>query len=305
MVQGPVVGKTSDPPEQQKTRQALESARRVFPDSEIILSTWQGTDVDSLPFDKVVFSPDPGGFPIATGVPDWPLNNVNRQLLSTLAGLKQASGIYAMKLRSDFALTNSEFCSYFGKYKSPGRGMQFVEERVLSCSIYARNPRLRRHNRFCMHPSDFFFFGNREDLLRIFDRPLVTVEDQTWFHERPDRRALLPEDPQYDTYLARYCPEQSIWIGFVEKYTDVPVEHAFDRNKAAMKMTEESFAANLVILEPNQLQLVAAKPKIWTHAGHKNCYSFKDWQCLYDAFCENRRLGYRMLRMRCALKYLI
>ena len=48
--------------DREKTPICLQSIRRMLPGAFIILSTWEGTDVDGLEYDDVVLSEDPGGF---------------------------------------------------------------------------------------------------------------------------------------------------------------------------------------------------------------------------------------------------
>lgn len=45
------------------TKIACKSAREHFSKATIILSTWEGSSVDGIEFDSVIFSKDPGGFP--------------------------------------------------------------------------------------------------------------------------------------------------------------------------------------------------------------------------------------------------
>ncbi len=51
VVQGPVVGASSDPDDRQLTRRCLTSIRALLPNAEIILSTWRGSDVSGLQLD--------------------------------------------------------------------------------------------------------------------------------------------------------------------------------------------------------------------------------------------------------------
>lgn len=40
----------------------LASVRKHLPESEIVLSTWKGSNVEGLDYDVLVLSDDPGGF---------------------------------------------------------------------------------------------------------------------------------------------------------------------------------------------------------------------------------------------------
>src|SRR5277367_6682727 len=82
------------------TARCLKSLRANLPDAEIILSTWQGSDTTGLEFDRLVENQDPS--------PIWLLdpflkrtqiNNIIRQMISTVAGLNAATRPYALKFR--------------------------------------------------------------------------------------------------------------------------------------------------------------------------------------------------------------
>ena len=80
--------------------QVLQSVRSVLPEAEIILSTWEGVDyspINSELYDKLVLSTDPGGFQLYKQ--NKTLNNVDRQVVSSFAGLNKATNLYAIKMR--------------------------------------------------------------------------------------------------------------------------------------------------------------------------------------------------------------
>ena len=114
VVQGPTVGKPGSPPRERLTHLCLERVRKHLTGAEIILSTYHGSDVTGLSFDILVESEDPG----ATAYYDGPsrVNNVNRQIVTTRAGLSRATRPYALKIRSDLLLEGNGFLRQFGKY---------------------------------------------------------------------------------------------------------------------------------------------------------------------------------------------
>ena len=107
IVQGPVVGGGDAPPDDRLTYWCLESIRRHLPGARIVLSTWEGSDTDGLDCDDIVFNTDPGGVPLFLSARAKVLNNVNRQIVTTKAGMNLCSSNYALKMRSDMALGNS------------------------------------------------------------------------------------------------------------------------------------------------------------------------------------------------------
>ena len=56
VIQGPIYKNT--------TKRVCERMRQIFPQAEIIVSTWQGSDTSDLTYDVLVESKDPGGTPL-------------------------------------------------------------------------------------------------------------------------------------------------------------------------------------------------------------------------------------------------
>lgn len=115
IIQGKIHGLPGQSYDQRLTLQCIINVRRFIPEAEVILSTWEGSDTSDLPYDKLVLSPDPGGTPYWLSDPSF-LNNNNRQILSTLAGLKQASKKYAIKMRGDCKIIGTSFLKYMQDY---------------------------------------------------------------------------------------------------------------------------------------------------------------------------------------------
>lgn len=105
------------------TARCMEALRKQFPNAELILSTWESSDVTGLLADKIVFSPDPGATVCdeVAGV----LNNVNRQLVSTKAGIAAASRPFILKTRTDILFRNADFCAILA-YLTASRQIIFV-----------------------------------------------------------------------------------------------------------------------------------------------------------------------------------
>ncbi len=149
------------------TAECLKSIRRALPGAEIILSTWEREVVDGLDYDVLVQSPDPGGQPR----PDGLMHNINRQIVSTLNGLQQASKIYAVKMRTNSLLENPKFLEQYDKRPLNPQYPKLFRNWVVSTELYSRNPAKTDCIRLFL-PSDIFFFGLRRDLLNLWDIPL-------------------------------------------------------------------------------------------------------------------------------------
>lgn len=103
VIQGPVKRKY--------LTRCLESVKQHLPNAQIIISAW---DEDLSQYDadvKINNSPIP---PSQCSKLDGALgNNLNRQLVSTLQGLKKAVCKYSLKMRGDIMLSGDKFLSYY------------------------------------------------------------------------------------------------------------------------------------------------------------------------------------------------
>ena len=150
----------------------LASIREHLPGAEIILSTWEGTNVEGLDYDQVLLNKDPGGYDYWNQ--EYTIKgNTNRQIYSTIQGLRTAKGKYAAKVRTDFVFESAGFISWFNKYPARNDEYSFFESKVICCDNFSRDPRYQHRLRFLrlvLHPSDFFFFGYKDDLIKICKR---------------------------------------------------------------------------------------------------------------------------------------
>ena len=288
VVQGAIAGEI--------TKLCLESIRTYLPGAEIILSTWEGSCTRGLEYDKLLLNSDPGSFDYQNC--EYPIKcNVNRQLYSTLQGLKQVCRPYAVKIRTDFVLQSASFLQWFGRFTARDKTYSYFREKIICCDVYSRNPRRSgANNCFALHPADFFFFGYTADLADLFDIPEVPHEDQIYFSKKYRDKVVLD--------LPRFTPEQWLWVEFLKKHisdhSQLP-EDCADISEKTILLTEKTFAANLVLLSKEQIGLKSGKPNVYTHEP-ENCFSHKDWRALYEYYCKGNPFPYLLYRWKVAAK---
>ncbi|MGC8668450.1 MAG: WavE lipopolysaccharide synthesis family protein [Chthonomonadales bacterium] len=271
VVQGPIVRSPHV-----NTADVCASIRTHFSGAEIILSTWEGADVRGVDCDQVVLSKDPGPLPFA--------QNTNRQIVSTWAGIEKATRPMLMKTRTDLLFTSSSVLDYWGKWTKRTEGLRLTSERILVPHVYQRRPSYLYPTAF--HPSDWCFFGLREDVELLFDIPLLT----------PSRAVCtVSPDPlsrihwwwsEECTYAA---PEQYIWVSALRKRFDhVAFEQFFHLTPLSLYQTELSFANNLVVLNAyDQFGIFCPKyPDTGRAFADFTLYDHADWLELYDLYCE-------------------
>jgi len=259
VVQGPVVGSPDDPGAQRFTLRCLQSVRCVLPEAEVVLSTWRGSDVRGLPADRVVINDDPGPTPSRDA--SHVVNNVNRQVVTTRAGLEQASRPMALKLRSDMLLEHDGMLRLFGGWPARATELRVLRERVLLPTFYSFNPR-RVYSRFPYMVSDWCHFGLTEDLREIWSTP-------RW-------------DPAFEWLLGRriVASEQWIWMSLLNRHD----ADAFVGRPDVVAHSELAMVNNVVVLEAQDLGVRMLK--FAPHLGHQTAvYTHGEWQRLYDRLC--------------------
>jgi len=262
-----------------KTPICLHSIRKELPGAYIILSTWEGTDVEELEYDEVVFSENPGGFD-TFNLPFSPKNNINRQIVSTYNGLLRVKTMYVMKLRTDFYLTGDGFKEYFNIYNRECTEYKIFEHKVICCELYSRNPRyIFSDMKRAYHPSDIFFFGHTRDLVRLFDVPLFSKEDEEYM--------LWKYYPDISISTYRYDSEAYLWINLLSKVIGFKAPEDLEKYcRADIERSEATFAANLIILSNDDIGLKTLENGIYRmDAVPQNCFTHKDWERLYGFYC--------------------
>ena len=257
------------------TSQCLESIRRNLPDAEIILSTWKETETKDLIFDKLILNDDPGFF-YYSDRPGEKKNNINRQIISTFAGLKECSRKYALKIRTDFIINGNSFLDFFSKYHEYDKKYKVFSHKILSCCYFARNP--RSNMPFPFHPSDIAFFGKVDDLLNLFDIPLMTEKEAFW--------------DTTNSRFNRYVPEQHLLIKCLEKNNrDIKCHYYNNVSQYNIEETERYFASNFIFLTFEQFNLMPTKSTFFVNV-HPNsflsCYTHIGWMKLYRKYVDHQ-----------------
>lgn len=260
------------------TNVCLNSLRDAFPCAEIILSTWAGSDVSYLKYDKLVLSKDPGS--VFCDEVSNIQNNVNRQLVSTKAGISVATGEYIIKTRTDIIFNDNTLLNYFSKYDdidSP-----YFEQRLLICNWYTRNPRTFKT---CFHPSDWIVFGKANDVRKYYQgTPLMTEDEANWFRNHIKSSTFLTN------YICRYTPEQHIFLGFLQQCEEIELDSYYDISPALIVKTEQTFAECFVVLDyKKQMNITFSKYNPNRYFEKNTLISHWQWRALYEHYCQKKK----------------
>ncbi len=150
---------------------ALEYTKLDFVEN-VIISTWLNET------HKIVDYPEHQNIKwVLSPWPDSPgARNMNLQLISTKAGLELARSPIVVKTRSDqfiFADSMNMLNRFFNKFCDVPR-IQYENEMGPIGHIFS----IGMLSTFPYHPHDQLLWGHREDLLDLFDLPLVSSDEK-------------------------------------------------------------------------------------------------------------------------------
>lgn len=204
--------------EENFTLETIRIYKLLFPESRIIVSTWQTEDSQIVKeIEKegavVVLSETP----VIKGI-----GNINMQKDSTLAGLKKAQElgcIYSIKTRTDQRIYKTDMFSYFKSLQStfPVEDILNIRQkgRIVFCQGIFPNSMLIPY-----HICDFFFFGYTYDLISYFDCEYSQVEIcMAQYSEQVKKEQL-----SIGNYFGKIAPETIFPVNYLKRH-GVIVDH--------------------------------------------------------------------------------
>lgn len=300
VVQGPVQTLKGREQEAGITHKCLSSLRQHLPGARIILSTWPNQQLSGLDYDELVISEDPGpnirNFHSDGRAQHY---NNNRQIVSTLAGLKQVKTPYAIKLRSDNYLIGSRFIELQQHYPNRCGSHRLFHERVVVSNVFTR--KYAKGFRVAYHLSDFFYFGLTEDLLAIWDLELLA-----------DASPMEAKNPKTSPKSFIIDCTQMLWIRALQKFDgSVRLTGLLDSDQKQRRKSDLYYANNLVIGAPDDIGLglekkFSGKARIARLKGRCAQWQLFDWEDLYKNYCDptfvsgissKKRWGYTLARV--------
>lgn len=258
------------------TKNCLESIRKFLPDSQIILSTWEDSEVDGLDFDFLALSRDPGHAGLIRRFPHKHYNPINRILVGAKAGIAKVERQYCLKLRTDALLVSAEFLKYYNKYAH-----KITEESVVKKRIMVEG--LMTSLEACYSVSDWWYLGLTEDIKLLFDAPLYEIEEIPYFERKENHKKA----PVGSDIVCRYKPEQYVFYQFVKR--TIPLSAQFENFSHFYHLTEENkafyrkyIALNTITLEHTLSGITLPKyAEIKETYFRKHAFTLQNWRMNY------------------------
>lgn len=269
VVQGPISKNNN------QTQKILFEIRKNFPQSKIILSTWINSNVYGLEFDELILNEDPGA--ILQDDVNKVYDNTNRQLVSSLNGVRACTTKYCIKTRTDILFKNRKILPFFSDkiYRDPE--YSFSKKRFIVPNYNTKNP-----DRIPLphHPSDLVVGGLTEDLINLYDIPLRDYETTRYFEKHKK-----PENFPYDDLLCRYTAESYIWTSYLLKKMKLCFQHSSDLSNGNVELTKIIFANNLIVVNPSMMGIRFVKYPFRELKSYYS-YTYNEWLKLCKQYCD-------------------
>lgn len=161
---------------------AIESLRKLLPDAEIIVSTWDNESIADVDADIILQSEYPEPLVDINGN----AIHVGAQIKSTLNGIRSATRPYVLKFRADLSLDNLSMMEAHSRAEV-NRSVSVFDSPIIVTNLFTRNPA-----RFpvLFHLSDIVQFGRRADMLDLWSSPEPMTSD-IFLHGKSNKLGVL------------------------------------------------------------------------------------------------------------------
>lgn len=290
------------------THTVLKSIRKNLLFSQIILSTWEGSDVsrNSGLYDILVLNKDPGAV-IFDDKENKP-NNLNRILVSSQNGITKATRKYVLRLRSDLVLTNANLLKLTDDFKIRTPDVSLFKQRIFAYDIFSIKYDTKKtiKQRMPFHISDWCYLGLKEDLQELFNVPLVSEPEFSRYFETHNK----PVDDIHTNRLWKMSPEQYFTSSNAAKvFEDLNFEHYLDVTEKNIKQSEDFIINNFRVFSGNEWGIKPLKKQykdIMMSANNPfTYYSMFEQQKDYKKYCDNSDAikDYKFIKTLYNLKY--
>jgi hypothetical protein len=251
----------------------IESIKRHFPGSPIILATWntgKQLDLKSQNLIHIVKLEDPGSGLRVFGSSQ--LNNINRQIRSSRAGLEAAGTEYAVKIRSDMIFTSSRLRRVMQHLSNtPSSDKSFFRKYVLVLDRLTINP--FGPLAIPMHPGDHVQAGLLADVRKYWSVEEISPSDENYFAKEISEGVF-----RSDGHIPRHRAESYFWKELVRQHTGQDLSSLLTEESDLELSTVETFAHNIIPMNKKSLGVQSQKYNWGLElATFTYAFTFFDW----------------------------
>ena len=227
----------------------LKTINQFIYGCKTIVSTWENTKLKQDDNFILLKNLDPGETYL--DVHSKYSCNLQRQIVSTINGLRIVNTKYTVKLRSDLIIINDSIVKYLTNLEEQANNhSSLLTRRCIVSSFTTIDPSM--HVKLLHHPCDWIYAGRTQDLLKIWN-----ASDFGSIQKQPEI-TYLPNHSDQQFFLLR--PESYIWGNFISKFSDINFHYRnLLSSKEAIKISNSYLISNLEILSNRKLGLVSSK----------------------------------------------
>jgi hypothetical protein len=234
-IQGPVARNSHG---ENLTQKLIASIKHFYPNSPIIFSTWESETIDFLEGINLVLSKDPGSGLRYKNRP-WE-NNINRQIISTCAGLNAVTTRFVVKMRSDLLVENRRLEKIVEKLpKTPSNSYSIFENYIIVLDRLTFNPNKKLNP--LLHVTDMLQAGVTKDVRRMWDIPLMTSAQENYY---ANVEPILAS--KVANHLPEFRAEQYFWNELIRKELGFGLDETFSNSLEGNMDVIELFDSNII-----------------------------------------------------------
>lgn len=277
----------------------INKTKNNLGDVNIVVSTWENSNIQGLYCDEIIFNQDPGsqGFYHSNSKI---MNNANRQIRSTINGLKKIKTKFVVKMRTDMFFYNKKILRNIEKIKKIEKfENRLFQNKVVSLSNVSKNP--NRPSRMLFHLTDFFMFGLTSDLIEYFDIEEISFDEINYFKNNP-----VPKKAWHKSLLQKYSNEQYFLVKLIEKKLGyIPIDNAHDFNEEKNQNHSNIVSTNFNLIHSKRLGVNCSKHPLKVYRNNELIYTEKEFINLMNNkfFFDIERLTYSIINLLKKLLY--
>ena len=220
------------------TKKLVSSIKHFYPKSPIVFSTWENEAVDFSEDISLVLSKDPGSGIRYKNRPEK--NNINRQIISTCAGLEEVKTSFVVKMRSDLLVENRRIEKIIDKLpKTPNNSLSIFEKYIIVLDRLTFNPRKKLNP--LLHVTDMLQAGLTTDVRRMWDIPVMTSAQENFYENVEPSLSSKVAD-----HLPEFRAEQYFWNELIRKELGFGLSETFSKSLERNVDVTELFDLNII-----------------------------------------------------------
>lgn len=290
------------------TAKTLKSIRKFLPEAEVILSTWEDSDLSGISglYDKIILNKDPGG--VIFDDKSRKTNSLNRILLSSKTGIDSASRKYVLRLRSDLILKNANLLALEDDFKLRTPDASLFKNKIFAYEIFSIKYNIKNNikQRTLFHVSDWCYLGLKEDLQEMFSLPAVEEPEFSRYFETHKK----PSGDIHIHKLWKMSPEQYLTsLNAAKVFKDLKFTDYLDINEETIRFSEAFIINNFRLFSAKKWGISILKKPLNTYnisvLPPFSYYSEIEQKRDYKKYCEPSAKipNYKFLEQIYSLKY--